>query len=412
MEMEKENTSQPTPLEGIRVIDLTHFIGGPYTTLLLGAFGAEVIKIERPVVGELSRELGPFLENEKGEKFSSYYMRMNRNKKAITLDLKSDRGREIFMDLLKISDVLVESFKPGTIRKYGLSWDNIRSVNSRIVYASISGYGHADIYPNPFGNRLAFDIIAQAISGLMDITGAIGGPPERVGAAIGDIFPGALTALGIVIALLGRTKSNQGRRVDVAMYDALVSLSDRPIMQYCATGCVPNRGELAVGAPYNAVKTSDGWIVIAVFTNDQWFRLCRAMEREDLVNHPELKTAGDRLKNYHRIFEPILTEWAQKRNKREVLEILIREEVAAAPVQDSSEVLQCSNLAARNMLVDVKAPNGEKIKLPGIPIKMSGVDDNIKIHPSKLGQHTEEVLTGLLKIKKEEIKNLRRQKVI
>ncbi len=394
------------PLAGVRVLDLSHVVAGPYCTMLLADAGAEVIKIERPGVGEMARSLGPFVSNAKGEKASGTYLRFARNKKSLTLDLSKEEGKRIFKELVKISDVVVENFVPGVMKRLGISYPTLRKANPRIIYASISGYGQDDLYPGPYVNRPSFNMIAQAMGGIMEMTGAAEGPPMDSGVSMGDIFPGALTTLSILLALRMREATGVGQQIDMSMYDAMICMSERAIMNYHLTGILPTRGKEMLVAPQTVFKTKDGYVAIATFTYEQWCGLCRAMGREDLAADSSLKTGIERAKRMDTL-GPIIEGWTMQKTKNEATDLLLAAGAPAGPVQNAKDILECPHAKARHMIVEIEDPVVGKIRMPGSPLKMSMLAD-IPLQPSPaLGQHTEEILSSLLKMTPAQIEPLR-----
>ncbi|MBI2321642.1 MAG: CoA transferase [Chloroflexi bacterium] len=275
--------AQPGPLRGIRVLDITQMIAGPYCAMMLADAGAEVIKIERPGVGDLTRQFGPFIERD-GRRVSAYFMRFARDKRSVTLNLGHPTGQELLRGLVRHADVLLENFQPGTMERFGLGWPALRELNPRLVYATISGFGHSDIYESPYWERMALDLVAQAYSGLMDLNGEPDGPPVVIPGAVGDVIPAMLTAYGVMLALWQRGATGQGQHVDVSMYDALTAVAERAVMVYGVTGEHMRRGERTLNAPYSVFRAKDGYIGIGALTQDQWRRLCAAMGRPDLLD--------------------------------------------------------------------------------------------------------------------------------
>ena len=399
------------PLEGIRVLDLTHVVAGPYCTVLLADAGAEVIKIERPGAGEMARSLGPFVTNARGEKASGTFLRLSRNKKGFSLDLRKAEGKKIFKELVKIADVVVENFVPGVMERLELGYPMLKETNPRIIYASISGFGHVDIYPGPYVDRPSFNMIAQAMGGLMEITGEADGPPFDCGASVGDIFPGVLTAFGILLALRIRETTGFGQHIDTSMYDAMISLNERAILNYYLTGVIPTRGKEALLMPHGAFRTNDGYVAIAVFTHEQWLGLCRAMGRDDLAADPSLKTGIERAQRAA-FLRPIIEEWTSQKGKNEVTKILLAEGTPAGPVQNARDIIECPQAQARNMIVEINDPVAGKIKLAGNPLKLSMVAEPPLNPPPMLGEHTEELLSGLLGMTSAEIERLSAEGVV
>lgn len=406
-------TSEKRPLEGIRVLDASHTVAGPYCTMLMADLGAEVIKVERPGSGDMSRELRPFLKDSSGKSYSGRFLSLNRNKKSLTLDLKQEEGKKIFKKLVKLSDVVLESFKPGVMEKLGLGYQAIRRMNPAIVYASITGFGHPDVKPSPFWDRPAFDVIALAMGGLMDLTGDPNGPPQRPGGVpLGDIFPGTIMAFAILAALFQAKKTGIGQHVDVAMYDCIVSLIERPIAMYSIAGELETRTGGRMPVPYGAFKAKDGYVIIGALGPEMWVRLCKAIERTDFLEHPLFQNSAERYRNYPTHFEPILEDWASKRTIKEIIEIMDRHSVPASPVYNVKDIFECPHIAARNMLPEIEHPILGKMRLAGNPIKMSGVREEVFVAGPSLGENSREILRSYLNFSEKKIGELEKKGVI
>lgn len=392
------------PLKGIRILDLGHVLAMPTCTMQLADLGAEVIKIERPGVGDDSREFGPFINGE-----SAYFISINRNKKSITLDLKKEKGKEIFKEMVKCSDVVTENYRPHTMQKLGLGYEVLKEINPGIIYASICGFGHKSLYKE----RPGYDIIAQATGGIMAITGQRDGPPSRVGSSIGDIFSGSFAAIGILAALRVRDKTGLGQEIDISMMDAVVSVLENAIVRYTVTGEIPQR----IGsshpsiAPFDVFETKDGWVVIAIGNDALWQRFCKTIKKEDLLDDPRFTTNPERSENYKEL-RPIITEWSQEKNVEEVVSILINAGVPVGEVNTVDKIVDDPNIKLRDMIVEVKHPKAGKVKITNTPIKLSLTPGRVETASPLLGQHTEEILKGLLGFSQEEIDCLRREGVI
>jgi len=397
-------------LEGTRILAVEQFIAGPYGTMLLADFGAEVIKIEAPGTGDGYRNMMPYVENERGR--SSYgLLRMNRNKKSLTLDLQKEEGREIFKRLVQVADVVWENLRPGVMDRLGLGYPVLHALNPALIYASVSGFGHADIYQSPFVEMPAFDIIAQAMAGLMLRAGQEGDPPLYSGLMIGDLYPSVLAAFGVLLALLARHSTGQGQRVDIAMYDAMLTYNEYAIGLYSLTGQRPPRA-LVTSAPYGPFKARDGYVVISVVSEPIWARFCRALQREDLLEEPSLRTGMDRAKRVEDFLRPLIEDWAKDKTRAQVVEILNRHGVPACPVQDVEDILACPHVRARRMLLSLDDPVAGQVKVVGNAIKLSEAPDAPAEPPPQLGQHTEQLLSKLLGMSGAELARLRQAGVI
>ncbi len=355
------------PLSGVLVVDLSRVLAGPYCTMLLAELGARVIKVERPGVGDDARHIGPFIE-----KTSAYFASLNRGKSSIALDLKQDADRRIFEGLLDKADVLVENFRPGTLERLGFGWETLRTTYPRLIYAAVSGFGHT----GPYSERPAYDMVVQAMGGIMSLTGESGGNPTRVGTSIGDIAAGMFTALGINAALLERERSDRGEKIDVGMLDSQVAILENAIARYRATDVVP--GPLGARhpsiTPFAAFRTADGEVVIAA-GNDALFRkLCECLSRPELAD--DSRFASNELRNQNEPALAIEIEAALAvQNTRNWLESLQKAGVPCGPINDVKEVLEDAHVRARNMIVSTTDPSGAILEMAGNPIKLDGHPD-------------------------------------
>lgn len=400
------------PLEGLTVIDMTRVLAGPYCTMLLREMGARIIKIERPGGGDDSRDFGPFIEGDKTR--SAYFMSINWGKESVSLDLKKPRAREILFDLVKKADVLVENFRPGTMEKLNMGYDELKKVNPRLVYAAASGFGHY----GPYSTKAAYDMIIQAMSGLMSITGTPGLPPVRVGCSIADIATGMFCALGVVSALFRRQTTNEGSKVDVAMLDSVVSMLENALVRFSVGGEVP--GPLGTRhpsiTPFQAFGTSDSQIIVAVGNDKLWKTFCGALGRKDLEADENYATNDLRTRN-HAELQNKLSEVFPQRTTADWIAILDPLGVPCAKINDVSDVAADPHVKARNMLLHLE---GEKdILVAGDPIKfMTGGsepprDEATKRPPApRLGEHSASVLKEFLSLSAEEIEALTRDGVI
>ncbi len=367
------------PLAGVRVIDMTHMLAGPYCTWLLGALGAEVIKVELPGRGDFTRGIAPFLEGE-----SIYFLSVNRNKRSIAIDLKHPEGREILIRLAGTADVLVENNRPGVMKRLRLDYDSLAAINQRLVYASISGFGQT----GPYSARPAFDAVIQAMSGLMSVTGEEGGAPVRVGASVGDISSALFGAVGILAALQQRHRTGRGAYVDIAMLDAQVAVLENAVARFLNAGDVPRRigSRHPLIAPFQAFPTKDEPIVVCVDTEDQWDRLCRVLDRADLLSEPMFKDGNTRVAN-HAALEPILEEVFLTRGRAEWLAVLEAASVPAGPINSIPDVVDDPQIAARKMVARVGGGS-----FAAQPIRMACQESWPENPAPALGQHTDEVL--------------------
>jgi formyl-CoA transferase len=385
-EPEAMPTEASLPLDGIRVLDLTHALAGPYCTMLLGDLGADVIKLEPPT-GDHSRQWGPpFIGSE-----SSYFLSVNRNKRSVVLDLKSAAARSAARALALASDVVVESFKPGTAERLGLGPTELRARKPELVYASISGYGQNQ--PTLAG----YDQIAQGTSGLMSLTGTADGPPLKVGVPVGDITAGMFAAHAILAALVARARTGQGAYIDVALNDALLALHTYQAGRFFATGEAPGRegNHHATIAPYGTFKVRDGFINVAVGSDAQYQRFCEVLAAPELASDPRFATNAQRQSARAELITEI--EQRLRRDSRaHWLDLLEQHGIPAGPIMDLDEAFSSPLATDREMRVKVNHPVVGQISQVGPPWKMDGHSSPIRLAPPSLGQHTAEVLRDVL----------------
>ena len=397
-------------LEHIRVVDLSHVLAAPTCTMFLADLGADVIHVE-PLHGDDAREFGPF-SGSAGKNNSGYFISLNRNKKSLALDLKHEKGKKILVELIRISDVVVENFRPTTMRKLGFSWEELQRINPKIIYASICGFGH-DSLPG-YDARPSYDMVAQGYSGLMSITGPEGGSPCRVGSSVGDIFAGHQAAIGILAALIQREKTGRGQHYDGAMIDGLFTVLENAVVRYTISGEVP--GPLGSAhpsiVPFQSFPTQDdSHIIIALGNDNLWKNFCNLIGREDLSDHP--KFATNPLRTQHRKeLEQILIPEFKKKARKEWLDLLGKAGLPHSPANNIKEICEDPHIAYRNMLVDIDQPQVGKIKIVGSPIRLSETPGEVYAPAPLLGQHSEEILEKLLGYKKAEIESLKDENVI
>jgi crotonobetainyl-CoA:carnitine CoA-transferase CaiB-like acyl-CoA transferase len=392
------------PLSNIRILDLSLIMAGPYCTLILGDLGAEVIKIERPGVGEGARGVPPhFFEGE-----SAYFIAMNRNKKSMTLDLKSPKGKEIFYELAKKSDVVVDNFRPGVMKKLGVDYDILKGVNPRIICCSISGYGET----GPSKDRPAFDLIIQARGGIMSYTGEPGRMPARMGAPMGDLAGGLFAANGVLAALYQREQTGQGQKVDISLLDCQISLLTYRAQYYF----VGNEIAQPVGSghtsihPIRAFKTKTFDIVIDFNTQSIFIEFCNVIGNPEMAENPKFNSRENRLKNKEELYDFLEKTFLTKTGE-EWLELLDKK-VPIGPINRIDKALADPQILSRNMVPEVDYGKGKKLKILGNPIKMSEIDEEVFRRPPRLGENAEQILRELLQYAPEEIEELRNQKII
>lgn len=390
----------PPPLDKIRVLDLSRVLAGPYCTMMLGDLGAEVIKVERPGSGDDTRQWGPpFAAGE-----SAYYLCCNRNKSGITVNLKSPEGRELVARLADRSDVLVENFLPGTLDAWGLSYEALSRRNPRLVYCSITGFGQT----GPRRSEPGYDIMIQAMAGVMSITGEVDGLPMKVGVAISDITAGMFALSAILAALYARERTGAGERIDMALFDASIAWLANVGSNYLVSGEIPQRRGTAHPniVPYQAFQASDGSLIIAVGNDGQFLKFCDAIGRADLAANPRFATNALRVANRN-VLIPILAAEIAKHPAGEWSQRLEKSGIPCGPVNTVDRVFHDPQTAAREMLIEAPHPLIGPLKMAGSPFKLASLDNPPRRPPPCLGEHTDEVLRDVLNLTGEEIQKLR-----
>jgi len=396
---------QDGPLAGVKVLDLTRVLAGPYCTMFLGDLGAEVVKIEQPEVGDDTRAWGPpFVGGE-----SAYFLCINRNKKSVTLDLKSNQAVGLLRRLAEGADVLVENFRPGTMERLGLGERELRAVNPRLIYASLSGFG-AD---GPMKDWPGYDLIIQAWGGLMSVTGMPDGEPTKVGVAIVDIVAGLMLGKAILAALFARERTGVGQKLETSLLEAEVACLINAGSNYLVGGVVPGRWGNAHPniVPYQSFKSRDGYLVIGVASEGIWRRLCQAIGMPGLADDPRFARNPQRVEHRGELID-ILTEIFLQRDTAAWMTLLIDAGVPCAPVQTIDQVFLAPQVIAREMVVEVSHPTAGTLRMAGLPVKFSGTPASIRLAPPLLGQHTAEVLRSWLRLDDSAIDDLKSKGVI
>jgi crotonobetainyl-CoA:carnitine CoA-transferase CaiB-like acyl-CoA transferase len=392
-------------LEGVRVLDFTQYLSGPHCTSVLSELGAEIIKIEMPGTGEPERVAMPMTPKRESYQFLSY----NRGKKSITLNLKSPKGQEIAKALAAKVDVLVENFAPGGMDRLGLSYQEISKINPRIIYASISGFGQT----GPRRNDVSYDVVAQAMGGLMSVTGYPDGEPLKAGISLGDYMGGYNGAIAILAALYYRKITGEGQAIDVSMQDGIWAMVFPDRANYFDTHIVPKRlgNKLSSSAPFGAYNAKDGAVVICTITDPQWQKVLQSMGREDLIGEQRYATRENRTKNMEEV-DGLVQAWCKGKTVGEIFAILKKFQVPCSPLPTFDQVANDPHLLSRDMIVEVDQPVSGKVKLSGSVYKMSKTPGDRTKRVPAVGEHNEEVYRGFLGIDAQEMQKLKEKSII
>jgi CoA:oxalate CoA-transferase len=396
-------------LEGIRVVDLSHVLAAPTCSMFLADLGAEVIHVEPPH-GDDAREFGPFI-GEPDKNRSGYFISLNRNKKSVVLNLKYEKGKKILRDLIAVSDVVLENFRPTTMKKLGFGWEELQKINPKIIYASICGFGHDTL--TGYDTRPAYDMVAQGYSGIMSVTGPDGGPPCRIGTSVGDIVAGHQAVIGILAALVHREKTGKGQFYDGAMVDGLFAILENAIVRYTITGEIPQPLGSAHPsiAPFQGFKTKDSWIIIPMGNDNLWAKFCKVIEREDLTHEPKFDTNPLRTKN-RRDLAVVLEAELVKRTTKEWCDLLENAGLPYSPINNMKDICNDPHIQYRKMLVEVEQPRVGKLKIAGSSIRLSETPGKVYAPAPLLGEHSETVLKEILGYAQVEIDTLKQEGVI
>ncbi len=388
-------SSHQGALTGLRVIDLTQALSGPFCTSILADYGADVVKVEPPH-GDMIRYVGPFAEDATEKDFGNVFQNANRNKRSIVLDLKSAEGREVLLDLVRDADALVENFSTGVMERFGLSYEALSEINPRLVYTSIRGFGDSRGGASPYAHWPAFDVVAQAMGGIMSINGPDQDTKVRVGSGIGDTVPGLYAALGTVIALLSAQRTGQGQYVDTAMVDGVLAVSEIVVNVFDAIGKAPApMGNTLQGfAPFDVVPAKDGVIALGAPHRPQWTKLCTIMGRPELIEDPRFSTDDGRWRNRDEVYA-IVNAWTAQHTKAELVELL-GGKVPLGPILDAEEIFEDPHFQVRGMLPEVENPRtGRTTRVTGPVAKLSRTPGEVRHRAPLLGEHGAEVLREL-----------------
>ena len=400
-------TSPIGPLSGLRVLDLTRVLAGPTCTQMLGDLGAEVIKIERPEAGDDTRGFAPpFVPNTKE---SAYFVGVNRNKKSVTLDIAKPEGQAIIHKLLEHCDILVENFKVGALAKYGLGYEQLAKTHPRLIYCSITGFGQT----GPYAPRPGYDALIQAMGGVMSLTGEPNGSPQKVGVPVADLFAGLYGCIGILAAVNHRNNTGQGQQIDIGMLDTHVAWLANQGMNYLATGENPPRlgNQHPNIAPYQEFPTKDGYIILAVGNDPTFERFCKAFGQEALLADPRFATNPIRVQN-RQLVTDTLTPVMKSKTTAEWIEALEALKIGCGPINTLEQVFADPHVQAREMVVEMAHGSGETVKVIANPVKLSATPPSYRSAPPVLGEHTQDVLTDVLKMSASDIAALKEKGIV
>jgi len=396
------------PLNGVKVIDLTHMLAGPYAGMVLADLGAEVVKVEPLGSGEMTRGLLKNDPNYSFKNFGAYFLTLNRNKKSVSIDLKNKKGLEVFYDLVRSADVVLNNFSAGVVSKLKIDFENLSSINPKIITCSITGFGET----GPHSTRPAYDQIVQAYSGGMSITGKDAKSPTRAGIPIGDLGSGLYSVIGILSALYSREKTQKGQHIDLSLLDVQISLLTYMATMQTLSGIDPEPIGNAhfVHVPYNSFTTSDGFVVIAVITDEFWQSL-KSVVNVGSLDDSKFDSSIDRLKN-QAFIENELNKVLSTQTSDYWIDKLNKEKVPCAPINKFSDALNDEQVKHRNMIVEVEHPDGGFVKMPGNPVKMSYTNEESYSSPPHLGTNTREILKNWSNYQEDEIESLENEKII
>lgn len=397
-------------LENLTVLDLTRVLAGPFCTMMLADMGANVIKIEVPTGGDDTRTYPPFREkNLNGQRESLYFANINRNKKGVTLNLKAPEGKAIFKELVKKADIVVENYRPGVMDKLGLGYDVLKEINPRLIYAAVSGFG----YYGPYHLRPGYDILAQAMGGMMAITGPRGGEPTRAGSALGDMLGGLHVTIGILAAVNARTITGKGQRVDVSLMDSMIAATENTALKYLESGQIPPRmgNRYAAVSPYDAFKVKDGVIIIAAGNQKLYEKLCtEVLHRPDMITDPRFVDMTGRLENQDAIQE-VIEDTLKDYTMEEATQLVLSKGIPAGPILNIKQILEDPHVKEREMFVEMDHPTLGRITVNGCAIKLMDTKPSVRTPAPQLGQDNKAIYEGLLGMSEEEFAALHEKAV-
>ncbi|NEW72967.1 CaiB/BaiF CoA transferase family protein [Streptomyces rhizosphaericus] len=398
------------PLDGLVVLEMGQYIAAPYCAMMLADLGADVIKIERPGTGDPRRSYDPLIEDKNG-RLSGGFLSYNRNKRSVTLDLTTEEGRAVYRRVASRADVIVENLRPGAVDRLGLGYEVLRQDNERLIYCAISGYGRSADHRGVYADWPAFDTAIQAMGGLMAVTGEADGPPLPTITGFADLFTAVHAAFSVLAALRGRAVTGRGTFVDQSMYDSTASLLERELMLWDFTGQERRRGVDGY-APLGSLEASDGYVALIIPTDEMWRRMCVAIDREDLLDHPKLDSVLSRAENFSSLIRPEAERWTRSRTRGEVVARFSEIGLPAGVVQTVPEVYECPHLAARDMFLDIDDAYAGPRRMIRTPALLDGYEPPLPHSAPQLGEDNEEVLRELAEATPQDLARWRQAGVI
>ncbi|RCW72786.1 CaiB/BaiF CoA transferase family protein [Pseudorhodoferax soli] len=380
--------TRPLPLQGIRVLDVSQVMAGPFACMMLADLGADVIKVEPPGGDQTRGAMGFKMKGPD----SMGFLNMNRNKRSLTLDLKTEEGRADFYKLAETADVIVENYRPGAVQRLRIDYASIQKINPKIVYVSISGFGQS----GPWATRPGFDLMAQAMSGVMSVTGYPGEKPVKAGVPVADIGCALFATYGLLAAYIGAQKTGQGQHIDASLFDAAMAFSIWDMSEYWGTGAAPTKLGTSnkMSAPYQAVQARDGYFVMGATNQKLWAKLCALLDRPDLVEHADYATVSLRLKHREALIVALEQEFAQ-RDSEDWIDAMLAAGIPAGPILSYPEAFEGAHGRHRRMCMEIDHPIEGKVKNIGFPVKLLGTPQEVRRHPPLLGEHTDEILAEI-----------------